>query len=50
MHQASILMTAFVMLMGVAWVALYEVSDSKADASEAHVSAPADAEQASPAH
>ena len=24
MHQASILMTAFVMIMGVAWIALYQ--------------------------
>lgn len=34
MHQASILMTAFVMLMGVAWVALYEFSENSAEASE----------------
>jgi hypothetical protein len=34
MHQASILMTAVVMLMGAAWVALYEFSDNSAEASE----------------
>lgn len=38
MHQASILMTAFVMIMAGAWIAMYELSDQEAQAAPAAVS------------
>lgn len=38
MHQASILMTAFVMIMAGAWIAMYELSGQEAQAASATVS------------
>jgi len=35
MHQASILMTAFVMIMAGAWIAMYELSGQEAQAEAA---------------
>ncbi|HVY88348.1 MAG TPA: hypothetical protein VG942_05730 [Hyphomonadaceae bacterium] len=42
MHQASILMTALVMIMGGAWFAMFELSGG--DAAQAQVSAPVTAD------
>ena len=38
MHQASILMTAFVMIMAGAWIVMYELSGQEAQAAPTTVS------------